>query len=215
MENVQGKKGGACFAIDDYPSISMEVDPRDLHLFYRFLQHGFFVVAQTGESVKSMLCDRFGVDPEYAVERIKTIFLNGKPVDDMEKAIVRDGCSLALSAAMPGLVGATFRSGGVLSPFRSSISYRPDECGAFESRRGAVNLKLFNLLVPEMGPAFLKNGIFVEKILLEEFFRENGPALASRCGSIRLDDKETSIPELADKGVAGSKEFVNLSVRIS
>ncbi len=215
MVEGQGKESRFCFGVEDYPSLSIVVDPRDLHLFYRFLQHGFHVVAQTGENVKSMLCDRFGVDPAYALGRIKTIFLNGKPVDDMEKAIVRDGCSLALSAAMPGLVGATFRSGGVLSPFRAAISYRPDESGDSGSQVGAVHLKLFNLLVPEMGPAFLKRGIFVDKNLLEEFIRKDGPDFARRAGRVVLGDKETSLEELAINGISGAKGFANLKVETS
>lgn len=214
MKKGQGNKGDICFAIDDYPSLALAVDARDHHLFFRFLQHGFFVVAQTGESVKSMLCDRFGLEQDYAVNRIKTIFLNGKPVDDMEKALISDGCCLALSAAMPGLVGATFRSGGVLSTFRAAISYRPEKCEESQSNQCGVYLKLFNLLVPEMGPKFLERGIFVHKSYLEEFIGEEGPNFANRCGSIVLDDKETSVEKLVRNGISDTKEFVRLKVVI-
>ena len=49
--------------------------------------------------------------------------LDGKPVDDIGAALVQDGSTLALSAAMPGLVGATLRRGGAYSSFRSAITY--------------------------------------------------------------------------------------------
>ena len=212
QDNANGNERN-CFVAGEYPRVSIVAGARFFHLFHWFLQHGFFIEAKPGESVKSMLCDRLGVDSEYAVDRIKTLFLDGKPVDDMEKAYIRDGCSLALSAAMPGLVGATFRSGGVLSPFRAAISYRPEECDTAESEIGAVYLKLFNLLVPEMGPAFLENGIYVGKGLAEEFFRDSESDLEAGCSSITMDERPVGIRELAKNGIGSSKNFIFLRVK--
>jgi len=79
--------------------------------FFQFLQRGFRVRAQVGCTIKSMLCRQFGLDPVYVEERIKTVFMDGKAVDDMDSAVIKDSSTLALSAAMPGLVGATFRRG--------------------------------------------------------------------------------------------------------
>jgi len=45
-----------------------------------------------------------GLDEDYVTQRISTIFLDGKPVDDIDTLLVRDGAVLSLSAAMPGLV---------------------------------------------------------------------------------------------------------------
>jgi hypothetical protein len=56
-----------------------------------------------------VLCDQFQVETDYLENRIKTIFLDGKPVDDEDKAVLKNGSTLALSAAMPGLVDSTFR----------------------------------------------------------------------------------------------------------
>jgi hypothetical protein len=109
-----------------------------------------------------MLCDRLGIDSEYAVNRIKTIFLNGKPVDDMEKAYIRDGCSLALSAAMPGLVGAVMRRDGFFSPLREGITYREKAPGN-HVHRGLITVKLFNLLIQKLGPRFFTKGFLVNR----------------------------------------------------
>jgi len=70
------------------------------------------ISATVGCSIKNLLCNQFDITPEYLSDRISTIFLNGKPVDDVESAIIKDNSILALSGAMPGLVGATFRKGG-------------------------------------------------------------------------------------------------------
>ena len=121
------------------------------------------VKAQVGGSIKNLLCEQFKMEANYLDERIKTIFLDGKPVDDVETAAVDDGSSVALSAAMPGLAGPTFRRGGTLAAFRSGITYQAE--GAFADTRevGMVNIKLFNMIVSELGPLFLKDGIWVKK----------------------------------------------------
>jgi hypothetical protein len=193
----------------------LKVDPEKQYLFFRFLQKGFFVRVQTVKSIRHILCNQFDLEPGYVLNRIKTIFYNGKPVDDLENAIVEDSSTLALSAAMPGLVGATFRSGGVLSPFRASISYRPEECNNADSEEGIVQIKLFNLLIPELGPGFLKRGIFVKKTCLDSFIIEQNPDFWSRCRSVTLDDSPVEIKDLIKSGIPGFMEFVYLKVTMA
>ena len=81
----------------------------DVPKFVGLLNAGFMINVRVGESVRTLLCDRIGLDQSYFDERIQTLFLNSKPVDDPATAVVKDNAILALSAAMPGLVGATFR----------------------------------------------------------------------------------------------------------
>ena len=128
--------------------------------FSPLLQKGFYVEITTG-NLQNLLCGICGIKDEEVRHRIQTVFLNGKPVDDMEKVFVEDGDCLALSAAMPGLVGAVMRSGGVLAGFRQSISHRPQPART-NPRRGILSIKLFNLLIKELGPRFLQQGILVE-----------------------------------------------------
>ncbi len=212
MDSANTSDDHACFDDKGSHRLFFVLDTQKHYLFFRFLQHGFFVRARTGKSIKGMLCDQFGLESDYVVNRIKTIFYNGKPVDDMETAIVHDGATLALSAAMPGLVGATFRSGGVLSPFRASISYRPDECNTSDSGEGTVHVKLFNLLVPEIGPGFLKRGIFVQKILMDSFLKEQDLDFWSRCRSLLLDDIPIDVKDFRKTSIPGSREFIYLKV---
>ena len=127
--------------------------------FSPLLQKGFYVEITTC-NLQEMLCRICDLDPVALNARIQTVFFNGKPVDNMATVNVQDGDRLALSAAMPGLVGATMRSGGVLAGFRHSISYRPEKTQS-NSRGGILLIKLFNLLIKEMGPRFLKQGILV------------------------------------------------------
>jgi hypothetical protein len=146
-------------------SFRLNLDKKSLSLFTPLLQRGIRVKAQVGGSLKGLLEDQFGLSPEYLKERIKTVLLDGKPVDDWDTALVRDGTVLALSAAMPGLAGATLRRGGFFAAMRSQIP-QPERITSFLPEDGLVVVKLFNLLIPELGPFFLQRGIFVSR---EEF----------------------------------------------
>jgi hypothetical protein len=128
--------------------------------FFSLLQKGFYVEITTG-NLKNLLGRICEINTEEVRDRIQTVFLNGKPVDDMETTFVEDGDCLALSAAMPGLVGATMRSGGVLAGLRQSISHRPQQIRS-NPRHGILSIKLFNLLIMEIGPRLLQKGILVE-----------------------------------------------------
>ena len=128
--------------------------------FLPLLQKGFCVEISSGNLLE-MLCQTCGLDALQVRQRIQTVFLNGKPVDDMATAYVQDNDCLALSAAMPGLVGATMRSGGVLASLRHSISHRP-EASQSHKPGGVLSIKLFNLLIKEIGIRFLQKGILVK-----------------------------------------------------
>ena len=149
--------------------LNLNVANDKIHFFYSFLRHGFIVETPVGCSVKTMLNNSLGMDDNYVEDRIKTVFLDAKPVDDIETACINDGSVLALSGAMPGLAGATLRRGGQLALFRGSISCRSDGKNA-SSQEGFVFVKFFNLLVKDLGPIFLKHGILIKKNQLEDFF---------------------------------------------
>lgn len=126
------------------------------------------VEAQVGCCIRSLLCDQLGVDPGYLKEKIQTLFLDGKAVDNVDQAIIRDNATLALSAAMPGLVGAILRKGGYYTPMRKEISHKVDPATS-TIREGKVLLKLFNILAEEIGPMFLRKGIIVETEEIRDF----------------------------------------------
>jgi hypothetical protein len=149
--------------------LNLKVAGDKIHFFFSLLRHGFMVETRVGCSVKTMLNNTLGMDDNYVEDRIKTIFLDAKPVDDINTACINDGSVLALSGAMPGLAGATLRRGGQLASFRGSISCRSDGKNAL-SREGHVVVKLFNLLVNDLGLIFLKQGILIKKKQLEDFF---------------------------------------------
>jgi hypothetical protein len=178
--------------------------------FSPLLQKGFYVEITTG-NLQSMLCKTCDLDPAALNARIQTVFLNGKPVDSMATATVQDGDCLALSAAMPGLVGATMRSGGVLAGFRHSISYRPEDTQSNE-RGGILLIKLFNLLIKEIGPRFLRQGILVGSNDLRTLLTSLSDLDRKACKNAEWNTQKIDADTLATRVWPEEPGFVRLEV---
>lgn len=149
--------------------ISLTVKPDRLSLFSPLLGQGFTLTIRTGISVRDLMCLQIGVSDDYLDHRIQTIFLDGKVVDNVDTAVIRQGSTLALSAAMPGLAGATLRRGGAYAAMRSQISHKNNTADD-SAENGTVMLKLFNIVALELGPMFLKQGIWIDGKNLKNFF---------------------------------------------
>jgi len=147
---------------------------RRIPLLYPALQKGVLVRVRLGVSIRSLLCGQLGLDPDYVAKRIQTAFLNGKPVDDFEEAVVGEGAVLTLSGALPGLAGATLRKGGFYSSMRASVSYT-GEPGKERGKEGFLTVRIFNILLPELAPVLLARGIFFPQKEFAAFLEELGP----------------------------------------
>lgn len=163
------------------------------------LQAGVLLDFTPGSTVESLMVERLGIDPEYAFGRVQTIFLDGHPVDKLDDT-VHDGAVIALSAALPGLIGATMRKMGVLSSFRSGISHRNDESITLGGD-GVFTLKLFNVVLPELGPDILARGVFLtaEQLagrlaMLPTTFFQDEPSLTLDGREVRLSQDMTVLP---------------------
>ena len=177
--------------------------------FFRLLAQGFIVPTQAGCSIKDLLCEQLGIEKEYLDNRIQTLFLDGKPVDNVEKAYLQNDATLALSAAMPGLVGATFRKGGKYAAMRDTISYSVET--AIKGRGEAqVKLKLFNMVLKELGPIFLENGVWICNEKFREFLSRNLEDLKAACSCIHLNDQKIDIVKLEGMDWKGSDVFLQV-----
>lgn len=196
-----------------FPHVSFSVEEVVIQEFLLLLQYGFGVIAHVGCSVNDFIQNEIGAGPD-TMEKIQSVFLDGSPVDDLDAAIVRDGARLALSAAMPGLVGATLRRGGIYATFRGSITYR--ETGiACAAGNGLVRLKLFNLLLNELGPALLKKGILVAPSDLADFLKMQSGDFWRKCRRVSLDGVPISPESLKDPGPLSGAESLLLTVTAS
>jgi len=178
-------------------TLSLELGKDQTASLFLLLQNGFFVNACVGCSIKDFFLEQLGLSPDYIEARIQGIFLDGKPADDIDTAIIRDGARLTLSGTMPGLAGMALRR-GPLAVFRHSITHR--ETGDYSyTGEGYVQLKLLNLLMKEMGPDLLRKGIYIRASELAHFLGKLPATFWQGCKSISLDGREVA-PEMIKNG---------------
>jgi hypothetical protein len=179
------------------PIISVELVLCDncFSTFSPLLQRGVMVPLNSEVILRHFLYDRLGLSPEFVEDYLSTIFLNGKPVDDLDQATLRGDDTLALSAAMPGLVGATMRRQGLVASLRSGISHRPEERPESGSSSNAITLKLFNLMIEAVGPTILENGVLLPQEDWEQFLQSAGLNLWDRCRTVRINGQDVTPQE--------------------
>jgi len=189
--------------------INLTIDDERVQLFFSLLGKGFQIRAQMGCSIRDFLCQQLGLSPEYIEERIQTVFLNGKAVDDLDAASINPDAVLALSGAMPGLAGATLRRGGALSKMRGEISH-VNENACRPGEEGKVTLKLFNLALKDLGPMFLHNGIWIDGKDLHHFFKQPSDHFWTGCPNIEIDEKPADAATLKNIKRDDSGVFLKL-----
>jgi hypothetical protein len=194
----------------DALAVDLVVTEADLWRFFSLLRRGMLVSAPLPASLQGLLQETLEIPEAYVNDRIQTIFLNGRAVDDIRAAMVTDGDVVTLSAAMPGLVGATLRKGGQLTNLRSSISNHPLSAGVQAILPGVMMVKLFNLVCAELGPAFLNRGVVLPGGRFQEFLTDTWAELAPACLGVRIDQKNAA-PE-ALPGAVAAGEVVRLKV---
>lgn len=205
--------GGFLMATIDEASVdrlTLIVGARVVPLFFQLLGHGFYQSVQTGCSVKELLCNQLGIHEDYLEQRIQTIFLNGKVVDDVTSAIVPENAAMALSGAMPGLVGAILRSGGFYAPMRSQISHGKDE-QASQFKNGKITLKLWNLVVKELGPTFLRRGIWIKGEDVRSFIKRRREELETGCVSVELKGQPAEVDSLCKADWKANLVFLQIN----
>jgi hypothetical protein len=175
------------------------------------LQQGVDVEVETGCSVKQLLTEQFGIPADYIASRITTLFLNSRAVDNAATALVHDGAVLALSGAIPGLVGATMRSGGYYAAMRGAMTFHNDHAVPV-AKRGKIKLKLFNLLLDELGPRILQRGIILSAEGLRKFFAAQPDNF--RPSGLWVDNRPVRVAQLQwDALPVGGAEWMKLKVQ--
>jgi len=202
------------FGKDDTVRLDLIWDKEGLPSFFPLLQQGVLVRANLGVSVRKILCEQLGVSSKYLDERINTIFLNGSPVDEVDTAVVAEGSTLGLSAALPGFVGAALRKGGFYSRMRMEITHsgmeRPREVAA-----GFFVLKLYNMVLHELGPFFLDAGFWMSAEDLIGFLSARPERFWDGFKRGNLDGRHVDSQTIRDHEWSKGRRVVFLTVKAS
>jgi len=177
------------------------------------LQKGFYISSNEGKTVYSFLTDTCGMSETYISEKIKTVLIGGGPVDDIFNTEIKDGGTCAISGAMPGIVGAMMRIGSPYAAMRESITVKPHK-SAESGKNIIIELKLFNVILSDMGIHFLKQGILLNRGRVFEFFKMRREEIYSDCREILLNDSPVEKHKITDEEYGGIGELVILKVEI-
>lgn len=197
--------------VKDSTTVVLTLTPGVMHGLFPLLQHGVMVDALVGSSIRTVLNESLQLSPEYIEDRIKTILLNGNPVDDIDTVIITEGSTLALSAAMPGLVGASLRRGGPLASLRSQIT----QLAAGESsslHRGMITVKLFNVLIGEIGLELLRRGVSVRREDFENFVMRLSDEFWQGCTAATVGGQDVRIEQLRNPERLETSHLVMLRI---
>ena len=190
------------------PRLDLVLESKWCSSFHPFLQKGVGVETPVGISVRAFLCGELGLTPAYVEGTVQTIFLNGRAVDDLDAALIENGSTLALSAAMPGLLGATLRKGSFYAAMRSQISYRPAESSG--SGTGRILVKIFNLLLEGAGRILLERGVWVKNEDLQELFNNIPEGFWSAIREAKLDGRSITALDLRKMEWGGEEVFLRV-----
>lgn len=168
------------------------------------LQSGFSIRAKEGVTIYSFLTEYCGLNDGYITEKVKTIMIDGGPVDDIFNTKIHDRGVCAVSGAMPGIVGAMMRIGSPYAAMRESITVKPDE-GAEAEKDILVNLKLFNVILSDLGVEFLKRGILLEEKRVLNLFIKHGDDFLSCCSSILFNGLQIDIKKAISGNNTGDR----------
>ncbi len=163
--------------------------------FNLVFRQGAGLEVSTGSSIREVVTSQIGISEDYLDKRIQTIFLNGRAVDDVDSMKIRDGDVLALSAAMPGLVGATLRKGGKYASFRQPISLK-DDASVSVIKDGRITLKLFNQIAGEQGLLLLHKGIWMKgRDFIDAVKKIKDMSMLNEIESFEINGMAFSFPE--------------------
>ncbi len=171
---------------------------------------GVGIETQVGISLSALLCDQLGVSRDYLDQRIQTIFVNGRTVDHPDRALIEKDATVALSAAMPGLVGATLRKEGLLAVFRKDISQTDEKQTNCSRNDTMITLKLFNLVAKELGPSLLERGVWLKGSQLARHIERMGENAPAALGSVAWNGRPIPADQL--RAIQWPASWVNVVV---
>ncbi|MFC1488720.1 hypothetical protein ACFL6B_02610 [Thermodesulfobacteriota bacterium] len=193
-------------------TLFLTVEKDRVPVFFPLLGTGFTLKIKVGCSVRELLCDQLGLSADYLENRLQTIFLDGKTVDDVKVAVVQEGATLALSAAMPGLAGATLRRGGAYAAMRHQITHQK-KLEKEMVKEGTIQVKLFNLVTRDIGPMFLEQGIWISGDRLHNFFQKAPAHFWTGCSAAEIDGIYREVDKLSHVDWEHQEVFLKLTIK--
>jgi hypothetical protein len=185
-----------------------------LSLMRLLLGFGIFFEAPSGISVSRFLEQALGADAGYIENRVQTLFMDGHAVDNPESRHIQNSCTLAVSAAMPGVFGAAFRKQGAYSGLRlNSGKNREEEKDAAASGTPVgVKVKCFNQVAADLGDELLARGVSMDIKDVQQFWNRQAQVLEKDCQAVCINQIAAAASQVPQE-LAGKTGQVRIQVQ--
>jgi len=156
------------------------------------LWQGFTLHVTLGSSLHHLLIDQLHLYPDVIENKIRTIFLDGSPVEDPKTALVHQNARLALGGAAPGLAGIALRRQSPAAFARHDITHHSKSTHPLP-KKGPITIKLFNQIAPALAPNLLTTGLTTTNSTIIQILKSPPNPL-----KINLNQNTINLPNLLD-----------------
>ena len=208
MKRMENKTSAV---LENIPDMRIEAGEALIPYFRPIFQAGFLFRCQVGQSIEDFLFRQLSLQKEFVEKKISTVFLDGQCVDAIALATLNNGSIMALSSALPGLVGATLRRGGFYACLRDSITYQKEDMPV-GLQQGTTTIKLFNLLMEEMGPVFLGKGIIMDRSAVVSFFQARKEDFWKEINAVYLEGASVAPGKLMEESTYNNCDHLRVCV---
>jgi hypothetical protein len=95
---------------------------------------------------------------------------------------------------------------------RNTISYSGGQTPG-QKHQARVKIKLFNLILKELGPLFLANGVLIPSEKFQDFISRNLADLKTACSSVHLDKQQIKVADLKNLDWKDPEIFLQATAR--
>ncbi|MBT8338409.1 MAG: hypothetical protein HKP58_13190, partial [Desulfatitalea sp.] len=155
------------------------------------------IKTSAGVCLIDLLCGQLAIQWDYIDKQVQTVFVNGRVVDRLDQVVMAPDMVIALSAAMPGLMGATLRKGSLLACFRKDISLPAAHPARDPRCEITVTLKFFNLVAKALGPRLLAQGVWITGTALGNHIKRLDQQTLAALASLRWNRAPISVEALS------------------
>ncbi|MCF8027513.1 MAG: hypothetical protein K9K81_04050 [Desulfobacteraceae bacterium] len=184
------------------PSVEIKITVAENRLSLMRLVFGYGIQFKVpaGTRVSNFLQQALCTDADYIENRIQTLFMDGRAVDDPESEEIHSPCTLAVSAAMPGVFGAAFRKQGTYSGLRRHCSQirQDQENRVKQGRIVAVTVKCFNQVAADLGNELLEAGVVMNLKDFLDFWARQGSILEKDNPEVQINHTKIHAREVTE-----------------
>jgi hypothetical protein len=170
--------------------------PEELEALAPLVREGVEILVPAGRSLRATMEEDLGLGRECVDARVRAVFLDGSPVDDIDGDCARPGCTLALAGALPGVAGICMERESRIGVYREGITHAAPTPASAKREQLRMTLKLFNTIAAECLAQVLAKGVELRAARLAELLDERPWALAG--AKLSLEGAEVTREALAD-----------------